>query len=83
MTEWDGPDMRETGVDTEGCDCGHDGMALGWHVQGCHWRDATEAQERWEHDRLARLTDAQLGLVAALRAAVKGLVARLLRKGTQ
>lgn len=79
VTEWDGPDMRETGVDTPGCDCGHVGMALSWHLQGCHWRTATEAQERWEHDRFARLTEARLGLVAALKAAVRRLTNRRTR----
>lgn len=38
----DGPDMRESGVDTPGCDCGHEGMALSWHLQGCAWRSAME-----------------------------------------
>jgi hypothetical protein len=73
MTEWDGPDMRETGVDTPGCDCGHDGMALGWHLQGCAWRDAMEAQEWWERDRWGRLNEAQRDFVAALRESMSRL----------
>lgn len=27
-----------TGVPTEGCDCGHEGMGERWHAQDCVWR---------------------------------------------
>lgn len=32
----------ETGWDTDGCDCGHDGMGPGWHASDCTWRGAYE-----------------------------------------
>jgi len=32
----------ETGWDTDGCDCGHDGMGPGWHARDCTWRGAYE-----------------------------------------
>jgi hypothetical protein len=76
VSEWDGPDMRETGVDTPGCDCGHDGMAFGWHLQGCHWREAMAAQERWEQDRWAQLTEAQRGLVEVWRTTMDRMLRR-------
>lgn len=28
----------QTGVDTDGCDCGHDGMGFSWHASDCAWR---------------------------------------------
>lgn len=27
-----------SGVDTPGCDCGHDGLGLRWHARDCAWR---------------------------------------------
>lgn len=33
-----------TGVDTPGCDCGHEGMGQKWHVS-CTWK------KEWLHDR--------------------------------
>ncbi|MEI5100340.1 hypothetical protein RB200_19655 [Streptomyces sp. PmtG] len=34
------PDERtaQSGVDTPGCDCDHDGMGYGWHPRDCAWR---------------------------------------------
>lgn len=31
-------DLAESGVDTPGCDCGHDGMGARWHARDCWWR---------------------------------------------
>lgn len=34
-----GPDrLAQTGVDTPGCDCGHEGMGVSWHGDDCPWR---------------------------------------------
>jgi hypothetical protein len=29
--------LTEAGVDTPGCDCGHDGMGAAWHGDACAW----------------------------------------------
>jgi hypothetical protein len=34
--EWD-LDYAESGVDTPGCDCSHDGMGWMRHADGCAW----------------------------------------------
>jgi hypothetical protein len=39
-------DMRQEGVNTRGCNCGHEDMGRGWHLQGCFWRCMVEAAER-------------------------------------
>lgn len=31
----------QSGVGTPGCDCGHDGMGVGWHGTDCAWRART------------------------------------------
>jgi hypothetical protein len=31
---------ESAGVDTEGCDCGHEGMGEQWHLRGCAWRNS-------------------------------------------
>lgn len=36
-SDWPGPDMRQSGVSTPGCDCGHEGMAASWHLDTCRW----------------------------------------------
>lgn len=30
--------LAQDGVDTPGCDCGHDGMGVSWHSDDCPWR---------------------------------------------
>jgi hypothetical protein len=30
-------DTAQSGVDTPGCDCGHDGMGPQWHAKNCEW----------------------------------------------
>ena len=30
--------LAQSGVDTPGCDCGHDGMGVSWHGDDCPWR---------------------------------------------
>ena len=30
--------LAQAGVDTPGCDCGHDGMGVSWHGDDCPWR---------------------------------------------
>jgi hypothetical protein len=30
--------LAETGIDTPGCDCGHDGMGVSWHGDVCDWK---------------------------------------------
>lgn len=30
--------LAQAGVDTPGCDCGHDGMGVSWHRDDCPWR---------------------------------------------
>lgn len=30
--------LAQAGVDTPGCDCGHDGMGVSWHGDDCLWR---------------------------------------------
>lgn len=30
--------LAQAGVHTPGCDCGHDGMGVSWHADGCLWR---------------------------------------------
>jgi hypothetical protein len=32
--------LAQSGVETPGCDCGHDGMGASWHRDGCYWRAA-------------------------------------------
>jgi hypothetical protein len=34
------------GIDTTGCDCGHDGMGLGWHVS-CAWKEQAISEALW------------------------------------
>lgn len=34
----EGGRLAQSGVDTPGCDCGHDGMGIGWHGDDCPWR---------------------------------------------
>ncbi|MFE0472562.1 hypothetical protein ACFW2V_13205 [Streptomyces sp. NPDC058947] len=29
--------MAQSGVDTPGCDCGHEGMGPAWHLKACMW----------------------------------------------
>jgi len=29
--------LAQSGIDTPGCDCGHDGMGPGWHLKTCGW----------------------------------------------
>lgn len=31
-------DLAENGVDTPGCDCGHNGMGAKWHASDCGWK---------------------------------------------
>lgn len=38
---WSDPDgLAQSGVDTPGCDCGHNGMGLKWHGTDCPYRRA-------------------------------------------
>lgn len=39
IVDWPEVDYRtaQSGIDTPGCDCGHDGMGPGWHGPGCDW----------------------------------------------
>jgi hypothetical protein len=30
--------VAQSGVDTPGCDCGHDGMGVSWHGGECTWK---------------------------------------------
>lgn len=30
--------LAQAGIDTPGCDCGHDGMGVSWHRDDCLWR---------------------------------------------
>lgn len=30
--------LAQDGIDTPGCDCGHDGMGVSWHRDDCLWR---------------------------------------------
>lgn len=39
------PRLAQSGVDTPGCDCGHDGMGAAWHGGDCAWRVATSATQ--------------------------------------
>jgi hypothetical protein len=32
------PKVATEGIDTEGCDCGHQGMGVSWHRDYCEWR---------------------------------------------
>lgn len=34
----EGGRLAQSGVDTPGCDCGHDGMGISWHGDDCPWR---------------------------------------------
>lgn len=34
--------IEESGNETPGCDCGHDGMGTKWHPRDCAWREADE-----------------------------------------
>jgi hypothetical protein len=36
-------DGLQSGVDTPGCDCTHEGMGRGWHLQGCAWLSAASS----------------------------------------
>jgi hypothetical protein len=42
--EWEQPveeaRLAQSGIDTPGCDCGHDGMGVSWHSDDCPWRRA-------------------------------------------
>lgn len=35
----------QTGHDTPGCDCGHDGMGRAWHASDCAWRGSVDLVE--------------------------------------
>jgi hypothetical protein len=39
-------DLAQSGVDTPGCDCGHDGMGLRWHDTACAWKVGLAAEAR-------------------------------------
>ncbi|HEX8808173.1 MAG TPA: hypothetical protein VF760_04170 [Xanthobacteraceae bacterium] len=30
--------LATNGIDTAGCDCGHEGMGISWHARDCVWR---------------------------------------------
>jgi hypothetical protein len=36
----------QSGIDTPGCDCGHDGMGLRWHGEACAWVVSLLAEAR-------------------------------------
>lgn len=36
----------QTGIDTPGCDCGHDGMGMRWHREPCAWLAGLVAEAR-------------------------------------
>lgn len=38
LTPVEGARLAESGVNTPGCDCGHDGMGVSWHGDDCPWR---------------------------------------------
>lgn len=35
-------ELVESGVETPGCDCGHDGMGVRWHDTACMWRSGKD-----------------------------------------
>jgi hypothetical protein len=39
-------DLAQSGVDTPGCDCGHDGMGVRWHDTACAWKVGLVAEAR-------------------------------------
>lgn len=39
-------DLAQSGVDTPGCDCGHDGMGVRWHDTACAWKVGLVAEVR-------------------------------------
>jgi hypothetical protein len=52
------PSMAQSGVSTPGCDCGHEGMAAGWHPNTCRWLTAKSAADPWANpDLIERHTD--------------------------
>lgn len=42
-------DLAENGVDTPGCDCGHNRMGVGWHDSHCPWRRTSSARTVVDH----------------------------------
>ncbi|SDL28672.1 hypothetical protein SAMN05421806_12569 [Streptomyces indicus] len=52
--------IASSGVDTPGCDCGHDGMGPGWHLSSCAWKSSRTVDEALgvSPPSLAELADA-------------------------
>lgn len=44
-----GHGMDQNGVRTTGCDCGHEGMGVKWHLRDCVWR-STRPQQMQQAD---------------------------------
>ncbi|MCM1974609.1 hypothetical protein [Streptomyces sp. G1] len=53
------PLHAQSGVDTPGCDCGHDGMGAKWHDTACGWRGGLLAAARQAAAKAADETQQQ------------------------
>jgi hypothetical protein len=65
------PSMAQSGVSTPGCDCGHEGMAAGWHPNTCRWIMLRISDGR--HDRPLWVTEADVDVALAGLASIEAL----------